>query len=73
VETGLDEGTGHGWRTPSEVVGVSGKRENLTAHYTFPLSGTSARSADRFDSQHPEKPARRWPSTRCAQVNRRRW
>jgi len=27
AETGLDEGTGQGWITPSEVVGVSGKRE----------------------------------------------
>ena len=26
-ETSLDEGRGQGWRTPSEVVAVSGKRE----------------------------------------------
>ena len=27
VETSLDEGRGQGWRTPSEVVAGSGKRE----------------------------------------------
>ena len=40
VETSLDEGRGQGWKTPSEVVAVSGKRDGQ--QYTLPLAVPSA-------------------------------
>jgi hypothetical protein len=40
METSLDEGRGQGWKTPSEVVAVSGKRGDQ--QYTLLLSDASA-------------------------------